>query len=202
MITSYATLQSSIADFLHRTDLTALIPAFIADGEERIYETLRIRAMEAAFSDVIASGTVALPASFIEWKYLYIDGTSAQKIERKDPEFIYANYPTRSSSGKPVFFAREAETLIFGPYPNDAYTVKGAYYKRLPALSDTNTTNWLITNAPDVLRYAALCEASIYTLDDKMLGDCEGKFKSIMARLDRTDKREAFSGSSLTTSRR
>ena len=37
MITSYSELKTSIAAFLHRSDLTAMIPEFIADGEARIY---------------------------------------------------------------------------------------------------------------------------------------------------------------------
>ena len=41
MINSYATLQSSIASFLHRTDMTAIIQEFIADAETRIANDLR-----------------------------------------------------------------------------------------------------------------------------------------------------------------
>lgn len=104
MITSYATLQASIADYLHRTDMTTVIKEMIADAENRIYNDLRVKAMEASFSSAISSGTVALPTGFLEWKFLYIDDSSATKLTRKDEEWIYTNYPTRSGSDKPVFF--------------------------------------------------------------------------------------------------
>jgi hypothetical protein len=185
---------------MHRTDLTSLIPDFIADAEARIYRDLRIRAMETAFSSAIASGTVSVPTGFIEWKYLYINGSSAQKLTRKDPEYIYTTYPTRTGNGKPVFFAREADTLIFGPYPDSAYTVKGIYYKRLPALSDTNTTNWFITDAPDLLRYAALSEAAQYIRDDAHISLFEGKYNATKDAIQRTDKRESNSGAVLSMS--
>lgn len=198
MITSYSDLKSSIANFLHRTDLTSMIPEFIADAEARIYNDLRIRAMEAAYSEAIATGTVTLPTGFLEWKYLYVDDTSATKLIRKDAEWIYTNYPTRSAGGKPKFFAREGETLIFGPYPDSAYTIKGRYYKRLTALSDSNTTNWFITDAPDLLRFAALAEAEPYTSNDQRVALWEGKYQSIKNRLQRSEKAEAFSGSQLS----
>lgn len=199
MITSYSDLKASIASYLHRSDLTSMIPEFITDGETRIYNDLRVRAMEAAYSEAVASGTVALPSGFLEWKFLYVDGDSALKLERKDAEWIYTNYPTRSASGKPKFFAREGETLIFGPYPDSAYTIKGRYYKRLTALSDSNTTNWFITDAPDLLRSAALIEAAPYLMNDKRIAVWESKYQSTLSRLHRTERNEAFSGSQLRT---
>lgn len=198
MINSYATLQSSIASFLHRSDMTDIIKELIADAESRIANELRIRAMEASFSSAISSGVVALPSGFLEWQFLYIDDTSAQKLERKDAEWIYTNYPTRSAGGKPKFFAREGETLIFGPYPDSAYTIKGRYYKRLTALSDSNTSNWFITDAPDLLRFAALAEAEPYLINDQRVALWEGKYQATKNRLQRSEKAEAFSGSQLS----
>jgi hypothetical protein len=199
MITDYATLQTSIAGFLHRSDMTAIIKELIADAEFRIANELRIRAMEANYSEAISGGTVALPSAFLEWKHLYIDGDSVQKLERRDPEWIYSNYPARSGSGKPVFFAQESDGLIFAPYASSGYTVKGVYYKKLDALSDSTTTNWFITNAPDLLRYGALCEAAPYMQNDERIGVWEQKYNQVKQRIERTERRERASGSLLTT---
>jgi len=198
MITNYSELKTSIAAFLHRSDMTAIIPEFIADAEIRIANDLRIKAMEASFSSAIASGTVALPSGFLEWQFLYVDGDSAQKLERRDAEWIYTNYPNRTGGGKPVFFAREGETLIFGPYPDSTYTIKGRYYKRLDALSDSNTTNWFITNAPDLLRYGALCEAAPYMQNDARINVFENKYQAAKERIQRTERRESSSGAIIT----
>ena len=193
---NYTDLQESIANYLHRTDLTDLIPDFIADAEARIYSELRVKAMEAAYSETVSSGSVALPTGFIEWINLYVDGDTAGSLTRKDPEWIYTNYPTRSGSAKPVFFAREGETLIFGPYAGP-YTIKGRYYKRLTALSDSNTTNWFTENEPALLRYAALCEAAPYILNDERIPIWEAKYQAAKNRIQRTDKLEKMSGSLL-----
>lgn len=195
---NYTDLQESIANYLHRSDLTDLIPDFIADAEARIYSELRVKAMEAAYSEAVASGSVALPTGFIEWINLYVDGDTACSLTRKDPEWIYTNYPTRSGSAKPVFFAREGETLIFGPYAGP-YTIKGRYYKRLTALSASNTTNWFIENEPELLRFAALCEAAPYIMNDERIPLWEQKYAAARDRIKRTDRNEKFSGSLLST---
>lgn len=196
MITSYATLKTSIAAFLHRDDLTAIIPELIFDAETRIYNDLRIKAMEAAFSGTTSSGTIALPSGFLEWKWLYADTTNRQKLERRDYEWMVQTYPT--ATGTPKYFDRVGEYLKFAPEPDSNTDLVGAYYKRLDALSDSNTTNWFITNAPDLLRNAALCEAAPYLADDERIALWEGKYQAAKARIERTDKREAFSGSNLS----
>lgn len=197
MITSYATLKTSIANFVHRDDLTDLIPEFIADAENRIYNDLRIRAMEAAYSGTTASTT--LPTGFLEWIFLYIDDDSEQKLSRRDAEWIYTRYPDRTGGGKPVFFAREGDGLIFGPAANATYTLAGRYYKKLTALSDSNTTNWLITDAPDLIRFAALAEASSYMEDAGKVNLYEGKYQNTKQRIERNERRESRSGSLLST---
>ena len=197
MITSYATLKTSIASFLHRTDLTSLIPEFIADAENRIYNDLRVRAMEAAYAGT--TGSTTLPTGFLEWIFMYVDDTVEQKLTRRDAEWIYTRYPDRAGGGRPVYFAREGDGLIFGPSPDATYSLAGRYYKKLDALSDTNTTNWLITDAPELIRFAALAEAAPYMLEDARGGLWEGKYQAVKNRIQKTEQRESRSGSLLST---
>ena len=199
MINDYASLKTSIAAFLHRTDLTSMVPEFIADAETRIYNELRIRAMEAAFNATTSGGTVALPTGFLQWIYLYADTDPLSKLQRKDVEWIVTNY--QGSTGVPKFFARNGDNLMFGPEPSSDTVLIGRYYKRLDALSDSNTTNWFITNAPDLIRYGALCEAAPYLQDDERIPVWEGKYQTAKNRVERTDKRETGSGSLLSATK-
>ena len=199
MINDYESLKASIAAFLHRTDLTSMIPEFIADAETRIYNELRIRSMEAAFNATTSGGTVALPTGFLQWIYLYADTDPLSKLQRKDVEWIVTNY--QGSTGVPKFFARNGDNLMFGPEPSSDTALIGRYYKRLDALSDSNTTNWFITNAPDLIRYGALCEAAPYMQDDERIAVWEGKYQTAKNRVERTDKRETGSGSLLSATK-
>lgn len=196
-ISTYSDLKNSLASWLNRDNLTSYIPDFIALGEARIYRELRIRAMETALSSTIASGVIAVPSDYVEMKYCYVDGSQSQHLLRKTAQWILEKYPTRSSDGKPKYFAQDAGNFIFGPYPNDAYTIKGTYYKRLTALSDSNTTNWFTTNAPGILLFAALLEAEAFMKNDPRIELWDAKYEEEKATIMREENAEQFSGSPL-----
>lgn len=201
-ISTYSELQTALEGWLHRSNLDSQITDFIALAEARIYRELRIRCMETQLSSAIASGVVAVPSGYIEMKHARVDGNSPMPLQRKNDEWIYANYPTRSSDGLPKFFAREADSFIFGPYPDSTYTIKGVYYKRLTALSDANPTNWFTTNAPDILLFGALCEAAPYLVNDARTMIWEAKYGTVRDAIQREDKQEEFSGSPLSMTAR
>jgi hypothetical protein len=202
-ITTYSELLQAVENWLHRdgdADIESRAPEFVRMGELRIYRDLRIRAMETSLSSAIASGVVAVPSGYIDMKFAYLNTSPVAKLQRKDAEWIYHNYPTRSADAQPKFFAREGENFIFGPYPDSSsYTMKGIYYKRLDALSASNTTNWFTTNAPDLLLWAALAEAEPFTMNDQRATMWEAKYEMVKSRIQREDDQEEFSGSPLTS---
>lgn len=197
-ISTYDELVTAVGSWIKRSDLTASIPDFVRMGELRIYRDLRIRAMETALNSAIASGVVVVPSGYVAMKHAYIDGTPVQKLQRKDAEWVYQNYPVRSTSGQPKFFAREADNFIFGPYPDDGYTVKGIYYKRLASLGASNQTNWFTENAPDLLLWAALVEAEPFVMNDARTALWAGKYETTKERIQREDDAEDSSGSVLS----
>lgn len=199
-LANYSDLKTSVANWINRDNLTSYIPDFIALGESRVYSELRLRAMETTLSSTIASGVIAVPPTYVEMKYAYVDGSPTQHLTRKTAPWIMENYPTRSSDGKPKFFAQDAGNFIFGPYPDSTYTIKGTYYARLAALSDSNTTNWFMTNAPGILLYAALLETEVFIKNDPRIEMWDAKYEEIKGILERQEKAEQFSGSPLSMS--
>lgn len=197
-IASYSELKTAVANWLNRSDLTTYIPDFVSLGEWRVNRELRIRAMETSLSSAIASGVLALPSDYVELKHAYVDGSPVQHLQRVNAEMIYGKYPTRSSVGKPNFIAREGSNFIFGPYPDSTYTIKGIYYKRLSPLSDSNTTNWFTTNAPDLLLFSALLEAEPFMKNDERLILWQTKYEQAKSQIETEDQRESFSGSALS----
>lgn len=201
-ITSWSTLNTEIANQLNRSDLTNDIPMFIQLAEVRIYRELRVMQMETALNSTMSSGMIAVPSGYRALKYAYIDGTPVTKLERKDAEWVYYNYPTRSASGKPLYIARDGGNFIFAPFPDSAYTVKGIFYKQLDLLSGSNTSNWLITDTPDLIYFASLCEAAPWLGDDERLPVWERKYEIAKTRVQMADNAEEFSGGPLAAVRR
>lgn len=194
VITDYATLKTAVADYLARSDLTSFVPNFIETGEERIYQDVRDRNMETTFSSAIASGVVAVPAGFIEWKHVYADGTPVRQLDMRDPGWIIREYPTRSSDGKPGFIAIDGTNFIFGPYPDSTYTIKGTYYKRLDSLSDANTTNWLTDTYPSLILSAAMADACAFIMDEQGKMYWEAKYNQHVSNINRQNRRTNYRG--------
>ena len=177
-ISSYATLKTAVADWLARSDLTSYVPYFIEAGEERVYREMKVRQMETAFSTAIASGVVALPSGFRGWKALYVNGSPITPLRPMTLEALYREFPTRSSDGEPVAYAINGANVEFGRYPDSTYTIKGTYWKKLDALSDSNTSNWLITDAPYLLLWASLVESEAFNRNDPRIAVWEGKYRA------------------------
>lgn len=196
MITDYPSLKTSIATWLHRTDAAAIVADLVAMAEWKIYRLLRIRAMEASFSGTIASGVIALPSDYVDMKFCYLNVTPKIVLERRTAEWIHVEYPTRT--GQPRYFARDQGNLVFGPTPDSGYGVVGTYYKRLPALSDSNQTNWFITYAPDLLLFGALAEAQAFYKADARIATWQAKFEEVLAQVQGEDNRESLSGGPIT----
>ena len=194
-ITTYAELQKSVGDWLHRANLANFIPDLITLGETRIFREVRARSMETAFSDTISSGVIALPTSYIELKFAYVNRDTVQHLKRREARFIYEKYPTRSGMGEPRYIAREGSNFIFGPYPDSDYTITGIYYKNIGPVS--SSAHALFIDNPDLYLFASLAESEPFLKNDKRIPVWEGKYNKIKDDVNGLAEREDFSGSDL-----
>jgi len=200
VITNYTTLQTAVGDYLARDDLTTFIPNFIQNSEEKILRGLRLQFMETALSGTISSGTLAVPADYLELKFAYIDGTPTQWLERVSPEQVYKTYPNRSGDAKPILIAREGSNFIFGPFPDSGYTVQGIYWAKPTLLRDDGDgQNWFTDNAPDLLLYGALLEASPFIQHDERIPLWRTMYQESLALVQRMERMENTSGGTLRT---
>lgn len=197
MITDYTSLQSVIADYLGRSDLTTQIQTFINQGEARIYRDLRVADMEKSVTLAVANGSAAVPADYIECRELYtLDSNNApyQPLERATPFWIHQNFNATNNQGQTYYFAREGANFIFAPSQSN-YSVSGIYWARLPSLSVTNTSNWLTTKNPDLIMAAAMLEASTYLADDEAVQYWTQRYPAIVQAVQAQDDQERMSGS-------
>lgn len=191
-ITTYAELQTAVANWLHRSDLTSAIPDFITLAETEIFRRLRVQDLETAFTGTISSNAIALPTSYLDLKYAYVSTTPIQWLDRKSARWIREKYPLTSSSGVPKFIAREGTNFIFGPYADAAYTIAGVYYKNIGPLS--SSAHVLFTNNPDLYLYGSLLAAVPYLKDDKRVPLWQAKYEAALIQTQIESDREEFSG--------
>jgi len=169
MITNFTDLQSTIADYLARTDLTSQIPLFIQLAENRLRRDLRIRPMLKVVTTPTIAGNpkVALPSDFLEMRDLHVESSPIQTLVYQNPSNFYRNTKASTAdSGSPKFYTVMGSDFQFAPIPDSAYTLKMVYYAAPTYLSTSNSSNVFLANSPDLLLYASLGEAEPYLMND------------------------------------
>lgn len=168
-LTTYSELQDSVADWLNRTDLTTQIVDFITLAETEISRWARFWWNEKRAYAVPTSAFIALPTDYVgmrnvQWNY----SNYRIPLEQVSPELV-DRYEMLTSEGLPQFYCVQDGQIELRPSPNSGNTtqIEISYYFKPAVLTDTNTTNELLENAPDLLLYACLMIGAKITLDDK-----------------------------------
>lgn len=187
MISTYSELQSAVAGWLNRSDLTARIPDFITLAESKLNRRLRLRVMETEEPLSLSAGeqSVALPAGFIEpmdlWEVVS-DG-------RRGLRFVGpAQMPTQSASGQVLYWTITGENIVFDR-PTEAALSLVLRCVSSFALSDASPTNWLLTHHPDAYLFAALVEAAPYERDTEALAIWTARLESALTEIENKEAR-------------
>jgi hypothetical protein len=194
-LSTYADLQTTIASYLGRSDLTTQIPDFIRLAEDRLRRELRIRQMLKVVTSPTTSGdaTVSLPADFLQIRDIHIDGNPLYTLEYMSPSVFYRN--SRSvESGVPVNYTVLASEFIFAPKPDAVYTLKMLYYAAPTYLSGANTSNVFLANCVDALLYGALAEAEPYLMNDARIPVWASLYDRSIGNISQSDEGAEYSG--------
>ena len=194
-ITTYAGLQTTVANYLARTDLTSQIPDFIRLAETRLRRELRIRQMLKSATTLTTGGdaTVALPSDFLEVRDLIVVANPVRPITYMSPSVFSRNART-TESGYPIDYTILATEFKFAPIPDTEYTLEILYYAAPEFLSDTNSSNAYLSNCPDLLLYGALLEAEPYLMNDQRIQVWAGMYQKGVDAITTSDEQAQYSG--------
>lgn len=192
-ITTYAALQSAIADFLMRDDLTAAIPTFISLAEASFSRTLRDWRMEKRATAAFNEPFELLPLDWLETIRLSLqDNGPLQLVSPQDMMKLKAQ---TWQTGDPRFFTHTAGQIELFPAPSaETGTGELVYFGAIPALSNDDPSNWLLATAPDLYLYGSLLHTAPYLKDDARLAVWGGLYADIMARMNEKSEAARFSG--------
>jgi hypothetical protein len=165
---TYSNLKVSVANWLHRTDLTSLMDDFIALGEEMIWKDLRVSEMEDNDAITLSSSSryANLPTGTLEVKRAYLNTTPIHHLKPVSTTQIDQSY--NPTTGRPQLYAVLGNQLEFERTPDDAYDLYVHYFKKLAGLSGTNSTNDILTYYPSIYLYAVCLAGAIYAEDDDL----------------------------------
>tara|TARA_Y100000768_G_scaffold265081_1_gene202395 strand:+ start:668 stop:1285 length:618 start_codon:yes stop_codon:yes gene_type:complete len=168
-ISTYSELKSAIADWLNRDDLTSVIPSFIELAEAELTRNLRHRKMIARADATINSEYTQTPLDWFQTQTLILETDPVTTLEYLTPEALNAKRAASTANGKPLFYTMIGTEIQVYPVPSGDYTAEMVYYSKIPSLSDSETTNWLLTLAPDIYLYGSLMQSAPYLQDDNRL---------------------------------
>jgi hypothetical protein len=117
-------------------------------------------------SIAITSGRATLPADALEIVYAQVASSEDEPLEQITPQQLTMLRRTRTrNAANPRFYAIVGRDIVVTPTPASG-SLDLDYYQRLPVLSDSNTTNWLLTDSPHIYLYTSLLHATPFLMDD------------------------------------
>jgi len=168
---TFANLKTALATWLRRDDLTASIPDFITLAEAQINRRLKDAKVTARATATISDEYSAVPSRFGGVVSFDLATSPKTPLRQYSPPELNGLVATiYQTTGKPLAFAVVGSEFRFAPSPGESYTAELTYYQGVAALSDSATTNWLLTDHPDAYLYGALVQSAPFLRADERLG--------------------------------
>ena len=195
-ITTYDELKTSVADFLNRDDITSTIPTFISLAEANMQRKLRHWRMEKRSTAEIDTQYSAIPADFFEVIRFYVTSGDTKPLELiSQAELLDRKRKNLNTSGSPSYYAITAGEIEVYPVPDGTYDAELYYYSRIPALSDSNTSNWVLEYFPDAYLYGTLLHSAPYLKDDSRTQLWASLYQEAIDAINLESERSKFGGS-------
>jgi len=211
-IGTYAELQTAVANWLDRGDLTERIKEFIDLAEARMNRVLRLQLMVnidtttlgGAAALVAGTRDYALPSGYLQMIDFALTTDPITPLSYITPENMNRMWAgsqlgipraytilSNNSSGTPT------PTVRLGPSPAGAYTYSMMFYKKIEALGTGNTTEAMLTDNPDIYLYGALMEAEPFLMNDARVQLWATAYQEAVANLQEQDNKDRHSGSAM-----
>ena len=200
-ITNYTDLQTTIADFLNRDDLTSIIPTFIQLAEADMNRQVRHWRMEARSTGTQDAGDqyMQIPSDWLETIRLHLTGSGTSALTLASRAAI-ADIRAKNedvSTVLPYHYCHADGQFELYPTPTEDTDFELLYYQKIPDLA-TNSTNWLLTEAPDVYLYGALLHTAPYLAEDARVGVWAQLYSAAVQNLISASDKARYSGSGIT----
>jgi len=205
-ISTYTELLAAGANWLARDDLTARFPEFVTLCEAKLNRILFVRQMETRSTTTVDTTDtepefITLPTDFQTMRRVRLSGvTGKPRLSfMTQTQLDDYRYSIDNVSGQPVYFTIMGTEMELAPTPNQNYTLEMVYRKNIPALA-SNSTNWLLTAAPDIYLYGSLLESAPYIKEDGRIQVWATGFSAVLDDLNNLGFRQSFDSGPTTIS--
>ena len=165
---NYDNLKAAIVRLDGSDSISDIIDDAIDLTEAEMYSNaatpIRHRSMEVrSTASTDATRFLALPDLFLQMRglRLVLSGGNTD-VRYATPESL----EVVAGSGKPRHFTVTSQ-LEFDRAPDSSYTIEMSFYSKLTALDDTNTTNDILTDGPNVYLFGSLWAVNLFNAEEE-----------------------------------
>lgn len=197
-LSTYAELQEAVVDWLNKPDVAQSVPTLISLAEADINRRLRHIKMQKRSVASIDTQYYAVPSDWLETLRFSTTGEGSTQLDLiSHAELLDRSSRARGTAGKPLYYAMTGTEFELYPAPDATYSSELVYYGRIPALADDNTSNWLLTEAPDVYLYGALTHSAPFLGEDARLAVWSSMYTAAIDGLSAASESSLWGGTGL-----
>jgi hypothetical protein len=171
---SYTDLVTAVQDWLDRSDLSGSVQAMIALAEARMRRELNPLLMETSVTAVASNGVAALPSDCDVIRFISYNGGELRVVSPQHGRQMPEGEEPRAAT-------IEANGIYLWPANDVAVTV--TYQPKLSSLSESNPTNWLLSEHPDLYFFGTMLFAEGYLANDERAGLFKGLWDEALAEV-------------------
>lgn len=205
-ITTYGELKTAITNWLDRDDLSGRVDEFIDLAEARHARDIRMRQQLVRTSGTTGTtdrlmaltdfSDISSVSDFLAAKRITLEGNPEKRLRHVGPDQIFQYFV--DSAGEPDFVTIH-DQVEFNRKPDKDYTVNLLFWKRLTALSDSNTSNALLSDHPDAYLFGALTQAAPFLHDERMLQMYEARYQAAVDRIGLEEQEQRWTQGPVST---
>lgn len=197
-ISTYTELQTAVANWLARDDLTSRIPEFVTLAEAKFNRVLIHPQMETRTTLTVDTNDASpefldLPSGFQTMRSARLSGVTGKPrlAFMTQTQMDDYRYSVDNVSGQPDYFSIVGTQMELAKTPNEDFDVQIVYRQNIPAMA-SNSTNWLLTLAPDLYLYGTLLEAAPYNKEDERIVVWSAGVQTALDQLNAHGHRQSF----------
>lgn len=199
---TFDSLKTLVASYVERGSLTDeavydVLPTLINNAERNIQVELNVTGVRQVATASMTTGSSVLVKPELWRRTTSINfGTGVGMTKRtallpRSYEYCRTFWPDESLTDQPLFYADyDDEHFLISPTPDADYPFELIYFAKPTLLDDTNQTNWLTENWPQLLLYATLREVAPFLKGDERIPVWEGMYVKLLSSISGDDTKK------------
>jgi hypothetical protein len=196
---AYADLQADIIEYSARDDISTKAPMFIRLAEAEIYRRVKVLEMETAVTLTFSTPDydATLPTGWQGFKRLSVSGSRNPKTKYVGPDLFAEINATASQvdlqsvigDARLIYTVEANKVKVNQPAGSaEPIVLAGTYFKRLLPLSDSNTSNVMLDDHPDLFLYAALAQLWDWADELEAVAKYTAKMDKVIGQIDQLER--------------